>query len=221
MPREKRAARVESGAETVRDLRRAQIVRAARAIVAESGIEALTFAELEKRLSFTRGVITYHFTDKNEIEHALLESAVREIDEGALRALQATTSVEEKLRTVVRANVRGFVDRPEAGRVLLSFWARLSSDARIARTNAGLYARYRKHTRKLLDAGVRDGELAAIDVDAAATCIVGVVLGIATQWYFDPKAIDVDAAIEVACEMVLARLAHETPRKKGRFVARG
>ena len=192
--------------ETVRDLRRSQIIAAARALVAEKGIEALTIAALESRLGFTRGVITYHFTDKDEIERAVLESAVVDIDHALRAALETSASHEERLRTIVRANVRGFVDRPEAGRVLLSFWARLSSDARIRGLNADLYAKYRRGTRRLLESGARAGDFVEVDLDAAATVIVGVVLGVVLQWYFDPRAIDVDAATEIACEAIAARV---------------
>ena len=207
MPRERRAAaeRIVK-IETVRDLRRSQIIAAARALVAERGIEALTFAALEGRLGFTRGVITYHFRDKDEIERAVLESAVVDIDEALRTALGASASYEERLRTIVRANVRGFVDRPEAGRVLLSFWARLSSDARIRALNAELYVKYRRGTQKLLEGGRRAGDFVEVDLDAAAAFIVGAVLGIVLQWYFDPRAVDVDAATEVACDAVAARL---------------
>ena len=46
-----------------------------------------------------------------------------------------------------------------------------------------------------------------------AALLVGIVLGIATQHYFEPGSIDVDAAVEEAVETVLARL---TPRKPPR-----
>jgi AcrR family transcriptional regulator len=209
LPRERaRRAAVErvTKIETVRDLRRSQIIAAARALVSQKGIEALTIAGLEARLGFTRGVITYHFTDKDEIERAVLESAVADIDQALRAALDASASHEDRLRTIVRANVRGFVDRPEAGRVLLSLWARLSSDARLRTLNAELYARYRRGTRKLLESGARAGDFVDVDPDAAATFVVGAVLGIVLQWYFDPDAIDREAATEIACDAVAARL---------------
>src|SRR5205814_9753674 len=60
-------ARRTSASDSLRDLRRAQIVAAAREIVAGDGLESLTIGALEKRLGFSRGVITYHFRDKDEI----------------------------------------------------------------------------------------------------------------------------------------------------------
>lgn len=191
-------------AETVRDLRREQIVAAARRIVAEDGLDALTFGALEERLSFTRGVITYHFESKDEIVRAVFSSAVAEIDAAVRAEVEAAASLETRVRAVLRGNVRGFVDRAEAGRILLSFWGRLSSDAKVQRVNAELYARYRRRCARLLSQS--PDVPAGVDAGTMAALMVGMVLGIATQHYFDPGAIDVDAAIDEGVATVLARL---------------
>jgi AcrR family transcriptional regulator len=193
--------------ESVRDYRRGQIVAAARRIVAEQGLDALTFGALEDRLAFTRGVITYHFASKDEIVRAVFASAIEEIDAAVKSEVSASGTIEEKIRAILRANVRGFVDRAEAGRVLLSFWGRLSSDPEARRLNAELYVRYRSRSGKLLKEAVAAGTIAKVDPKTMASLLVGIVLGIATQHYFDPGSIDVDAAVDLAAEAVLARLA--------------
>src|SRR5207249_7078413 len=106
---------------SVRDLRRAQIVAAARALVARGGLEALTVSALEKRLRFTRGVITYHFRGKDEIVRAVLASAVDEIDRATAEEVQASLDFAAKLEAVLRTKVRGFLENREAAHVLLSF----------------------------------------------------------------------------------------------------
>jgi AcrR family transcriptional regulator len=193
-------------AETVRDFRRGQIVAAARRIVAEQGLEALTFGALEERLTFTRGVVTYHFASKDEIVRAVLTSAIEEIDAAVQAEVEAGATIEEKVRAVLHANVRGFVDCAEAGRILLSFWGRLSADPEARRMNAELYARYRARSAKLLRRAREAGEIAKVDPATMAALLVGLVLGIATQHIFEPGSIDVDAAIEEATQTVLARL---------------
>jgi AcrR family transcriptional regulator len=205
-------------AETVRDFRRAQIVAAARKLVAEQGLEALTFGALEERLSFTRGVITYHFASKDEIVRAVYASAIEEIDAAVLAEVAAGRTLEDKLRAVLHANVRGFVDRAEAGRIILSFWGRLTADPEVRRLNAELYAGYRTRTAKLLRKAREAGELEGIepaDPTTMGTLMVSLVIGIATQHYFEPGAIDVDAAIEEATRTILARLT-PAPKKRAR-----
>jgi AcrR family transcriptional regulator len=195
-------------AETVRDLRRGQIVEAARKLVAEQGLEALTIGALEDRLAFTRGVITYHFANKDEIVRAVLASAIDEIDAAVRQEIEAGATIEQKVRAVLHGNVRGFVDNEVAGRVLLSFWGRLSADAGVRKLNADLYARYRRQASKLLKRARAAGEVAKVDPDVMASLLVGIVLGIATQHFFEPGAIDIEAAIDEAARTVLARLNH-------------
>jgi TetR/AcrR family transcriptional regulator, fatty acid metabolism regulator protein len=191
--------------DSVRDLRRGQIVTAARRLVAEQGLDALTIGALEDRLSFTRGVITYHFANKDEIVQAVFTSAIDEIDAAVRREVEGGSTVEDKVRAVLHGNVRGFVDSEVAGRVLLSFWGRLS-DAKVRKINAELYAKYRRRAAKLLRAARAEGLIAQVDAGVMGGLLVAIVLGIATQHYFEPGSIDVDAAIQEATRTVMARL---------------
>jgi len=192
--------------DSVRDLRRGQIVAAARRLVAEQGLEALTIGALEDRVSFTRGVITYHFANKDEIVQAVFASAIDEIDAAVRRAVEGGVAIEDKVRAVLRGNVRGFVDSEVAGRVLLSFWGRLSADPVVRKLNADLYAKYRRRAAKLLRSARADGLVGPVDPTVMGALLVAIVLGIATQHYFEPGSIDVDAAVDEATRTVMARL---------------
>ncbi len=193
--------------ETLRELRRGQIVAVARKIVAEEGLEALTIGSLEARLAFSRGVITYHFQNKDDIVHAVLESAIGEINAGTSAQLGPTQSAEERVRTTLRMYVRGFLERVEATRILLSFWGRIGSDKRARKANATLYAAYRRGATHMIEAGKASGEFAAdVNVDAMAASLVGVVVGIAMQAYFEKGAVDTDAAVDEAAQAFIMRL---------------
>ncbi len=193
----------------LRDLRRSQIVAAARALVAAGGLEALTIGALEKRLDFTRGVITYHFRDKDEIVEAVLASAVEEIDAATVALVQARATFAEKVEAVLSTKVRGFLDRREAAHVLLSFWGRILHDRRARAVNARLYEAYRAQSARLLEDGRRAGEVVrGVAVRVVAALLVGAVIGIVTQVLFDPDgAVDPDACVREAARMFAARLA--------------
>jgi len=193
--------------DSLRDLRRSQIVATARAIVASEGVEALTIAALESKLAFSRGVISYHFDGKADLVRAVLESAVAEIDAAVRTKVEAATTPEDRVRAILRGNVHGFIERVEAGRVLLSFWGRITSDKAVRAQNARLYAHYRRGAARVIADGRKSGAFGDVDVDAMATLLVGTVIGIATQAYFDPGAIDVPRSLEEAERTVLARLA--------------
>jgi len=182
----------------LRSLRRHQIVAAARAIVARDGLDALTIAGLEKQLGYSRGIITYHFKNKDEIVDELLKSAIAEIDEATRAELARAPTVSARAGAVIGAVVRGFLTHVEAVRILVAFWGRIHADPRIRAANAALYARYRKQTAELLGGRASDQPM--------ATVIVAVVLGIAAQAYFDPGRLDVEAAVAEATRTVEARL---------------
>lgn len=192
---------------------------ASRALVAEQGLDALTFSALEERLSFTRGVITHHFASKDEVVRAVFASAIDDIDEGVRTEVEAGDTIEEKIRAILHGNVRGFIDNAEAGRVLLSFWGRLSADPAARKLNADLYDRYRTRCAKLLHKLQKAGEIHPLDRRESTTLgalLVGIVLGIVMQHYFDPGSIDVEAAVDEATRSVLARLVPPATRRSTR-----
>ncbi len=192
--------------ETVRDLRRGQILRAAMSLVAEKGLAGLTIAALENRLAFSRGVITYHFRNKEEIVEALLESAIEEIDSAIFREASMHGSIEEKMRAVMKTTVAGFLEHREAALILFSFWGQISSNEHLAKLNARLYEKYREHSTMLLKAGEDEGKFKKTKREAMAALMVGMVIGIVTQVYFEPGAIDPDAAVEEACRLILSQV---------------
>lgn len=192
--------------ESIRDIRRAQIIAAARRIIAEQGFEALTFSSLERALSFTRGAITWHFRDKDEILAAVLRDAIDAIDRAAHENIKAESDLLSRARAVIREMTRGWLSS-DAGRALVSFWGRMASDPEAMALNAALYRRYRAYSSDLVRIGQQRGELSArVDPDAVGVIIVGVVQGIALQALFDPDAIAVDAAIDAAGDAIVALL---------------
>ena len=200
------AGRPSAAQESLRDLRRNQIVAAARTIVAAGGLEALSFRTLEEKLGFTRGVITYHFEDKDEIVAALLASAVAEIDAATTARVESASSVQEKVRAVLQTKVRGFLEHPEAAEILIAFWARLGSGGPVQELMARLFAAYRAQSETLIKAARREAPRLAVDAPALAALLVGMVIGLVVQVRFEPDAVAVEAALDEAERMVLARL---------------
>jgi AcrR family transcriptional regulator len=79
-----------------RDQRRAQIVAAARPVFAERGFHGTTIEEIIAAAGVAQGTLYLHFTNKNEIFHAVMEDAlalitdiVRPLTESSIRASAA------------------------------------------------------------------------------------------------------------------------------------
>jgi AcrR family transcriptional regulator len=197
-----------TGKSSLHEFRRGEIVAAAREIVAGSGLEALTIGALEKRLGFTRGVITYHFDDKDEIVEAVFASALGEIEAATqTEAPEAATAID-RVRALLRAYLQSFVDHREAGTILLSFSGRLGSDPKARKATARLHEMCRERALSVLDSG----DFQFVDSLSLATVIVGLVLGIASQVYVDPGTADPEGALNEAMRCVVARLTGASPR---------
>lgn len=197
----------DDGPQNLRELRRQQILKAARALVAARGLDALTIGGLEQSLDFSRGVITYHFKNKDEIVHAVLDSAVADIDAAVDGAARAATDRAGAVEAVIRGMAGGFLDRREASQILLAFWSRVRSDARAASVNAALYDRYRKETARLIKRGQREGVFnTSVNAKAMAAHIVGIVIGVVIQSEFAEGKLPTGAVLDEAVASVLARL---------------
>ena len=193
--------------ETIRDFRRDQIIAVARSLVAEGGLSALTCANLESRLSFTRGVITHHFRNKRDIVQSVLASALAEIDDATISIVTAADDPEARIRLTLHTMVSGFLEREESTKVLMSYLGQVPHNAELTAFTAGLYERWRRWTGEILRDGVARGLLRPHDSEAMAAVIVGQVIGAVVQHILAPGAIDTDRVVEQGTGAVLSVLA--------------
>lgn len=182
-----------------REQRRQEILDAASALIHEGGIEAVTFGHLEKRLPFTRGVITYNFANRDAILDATLDAAL--------------TTLAPKRASKVDAALRDWVTMltadPVSTSVLLAFWQRAASDPR------GPILRER-----LIDAWVSSAARADGVSKEQARLVVALVLGLVLQQRIDPS-MDIEREVRLAGD--LFKTAPDNPRllKRAMGVFRG
>ena len=189
---------------TIRDVRRRQILDAARSLVAAGGLAALTFGSLERRLTFTRGVITHHFASKSEIAHALLDDVVSDIDAATTDATPRGGSTADQVFGLLKGMVEGLHENPEATRVLIAFWSLQQVDSQVALTNAALFSRQRSQCAGVFRAGQTRGEVRPdLDVEAISAVVIGLVIGVVAQAVFDRAAVNVEHAVTSAAEAII------------------
>ena len=180
-------------------LQREAAVRAASAAREDAQAQRLPYTALEQRLGYTRGVITHHFLDRDEIVGAVLASAVAEIDAATMAQLPRGGDAAAAMRAVVDTKVRGFLNHPEATAILVSFWGR--TDAWATTVHRSLFRRWRDEAATLFlgrRGGRAEDPAARREAYARGALLVGAVMGIVTQVRFDPEFIDVDATIAAA-----------------------
>ncbi len=188
-------------AQPLRDVRRAEILAAARRLIAEQGLEALTFSALEARLSFTRGVITYHFDNKADIIGAVLKDVVAEIDAATYGPMTPSDDLHTAVKAVMAGMIGGFSSNRETSAVLISYWSQGPRDGGL---HSELFARYRRHSSRLVQRAT--GKLDPVATQALASVMVAVVIGSVLQLYLSEGFAPLEAVVEEAVATVYARL---------------
>jgi AcrR family transcriptional regulator len=84
----------------VGSIRRKQIIAAVRAIIARDGLEAVTIANIATELGTSRGVVVYHYQNKEAILHEVLTSAMNDADASALHFERKTGDSENFADTI-------------------------------------------------------------------------------------------------------------------------
>jgi len=87
----------------IEEARRTQIVDCAVEVVSELGYARASLARIAERADVSKGVISYHFASKDALFDLLVEQVYGRITEFVLPQLDATTTVEDRLRARFRS----------------------------------------------------------------------------------------------------------------------
>ena len=188
-------------------VRRREIVDATIRVMARQGWNDTSIDEITREARVSRGLVSYHFKDKNELLSDVLARCREMFIESVRAAMAAGEPPEEQMRCATRASLLMARTNPLPYEVFLHFSTNSRADARLARETRALHAAYRESCantiRECQDRGVYRRD---IDPDAAAAKHMGTIVGIALQWLIDPGSFDLDEAGELALEMLIGSL---------------
>jgi TetR/AcrR family transcriptional regulator len=160
------------------EARQAEIAAAALKLARELSPPLITTAEIAAAIGVSQGAVFKHFASKEAIWLAAM-NWVRLALSAELEA--AAASPIDALRAVFKAHVGFVLAHPGVPR-LIFHELQLSTDSPVKQEVRTLLQTYRRLLLRLLDAGVRRGDIApALDLEAAATLFVGVVQGLVMQ----------------------------------------
>lgn len=187
---------------------RGRLLAAARAAIAEHGIEGASVDAIAERAGRTSGSLYGQFGSKDGLIVALLDESKDVVARSMLADIEAATTLDERLAALWR----NFSRPPAAARDWLHFehevwvWAtRPGND----RARARLGERYRVDFATLaaaLDAWATEGliDLPA-PADGVAAVVVSMLIGLEMACRLDPDAVDDDAVVAALRALVGAR----------------
>lgn len=161
--------------------RQSDIVSAALRLARDVSPALITTAEIAQLVGVSQGALFKHFPSKDAIWQAAMVWTRTELLLRLNQAAESGATPLAALGEIFKAHVSFVADHPGVPR-LIFHELQNASDSPIKQEVRALLQTYRQMLRRLLEAGVKCGELdAELDHEAAATVFVGLVQGLVMQ----------------------------------------
>jgi len=184
--------------------RRSQLLDAAFDCMAQKGYGNFSLKEVAEKAALSKGIIHYYFKDKGELLILLLDRLTQSMDELVNQKAIQAKSPPGRIKAIFEASFEVVSKKRMAFfQVLMDFCGQATKNEEIRGITAGLYARYRRLTKKILEDGIEEGIFKPVDTDAVSTALVGTVIGVLFQYMLDEEAFDLDRVQRICEELIL------------------
>jgi AcrR family transcriptional regulator len=137
--------------EVVQEYRVQSIQEATMRVIARKGMAAATMQEIAGEAGVAKGTIYLYFRDRDELVEKTFERAMGQLMEQVNEALDRETGIEEKIRSVMSAQLAFFSANREFFRLYLSLRMPEGSAQQQRRQKRTCQPQYRSHVQKLAD----------------------------------------------------------------------
>lgn len=155
----------------VQDARRSQLIDCAIAVIADVGVDRASIVRIAERAKVSRGVISYHFDDRDELFDgvvlAVYDLASREVGPGVTTA----TTPAGALAAFIDGSIAFYAKYPRHMLALSAIFASGRAFPQRARENRGEHAAEMLEVESILSAGKRDGSFRDFDTSIMATTL--------------------------------------------------
>ena len=158
--------------------RRGEILHAALRAFREHGFHGTTLDDIAEHLGVRKTALYHYFPDKQSILHECHRESLAEL-ERILGEARRLDTAPEKLAHIIREHVRVMTETLQGSP--LAFEVRAFSPAR-QKAMIRHRDRYEHEVRKIVEQGIRAGELRKVDAKIATFAILGAINWIA-RWY--------------------------------------
>jgi AcrR family transcriptional regulator len=149
---------------------RADLIAAARALIAEHGVDALRIADITDRANVGFGSFYTYFQTKDEIVEAILADTITGLAESVITMAGQLIDPAEQMSVAIRRIIRIAYDDPELASVLVS----------LNRAEARFETMILPQARRVLENGVATHRFTIDDLPTVLTMAIAASLGVIT-----------------------------------------
>lgn len=161
--------------------RRAQIISCAVDAIAELGYAQASFAQIAKRAGISKGVISYHFANKEELMSEVVHTGLTAFAQFVGERLAVETTASETLRLFIEANLAFIGEQRQLMLAVMEILANAKLDqsrSLVAEANSDTDI---ENLSQLLREGQEKGEFRSFDTRTMAVAIMSIRNGVLNQ----------------------------------------
>lgn len=163
--------------------RRRQVVAVASRLIAEAGLEAVTFRDVAEAADCSTAIVSHYFHNKRELLFLTYRSS---IERGTERCEVALAQADGDLKAYLAELMPLNADRLIEWKIWLAFWARAVADPEIAEVQRNCILRTRGNIVRVMKNLTGRGDLLPeLDLAGEARRLLTLLIGMAVQVLFD------------------------------------
>ena len=140
-------------------------------VIAEAGLAGASVARIAARAKVSRGVVTYHFQDKDDLVDAVVEEVYRVAQRELGPRVAAAPTPRDALLEFVAGSVEFYAAYPHHMAALVEIYAAARRSATRSRAARPRHTRELADVQELLRRGQSDGQFRRFDVPVTANVI--------------------------------------------------
>ena len=194
--------------DAVADVRRDQMLAAASTLIAERGFSDTRIADVAKRVGASPALVIYYFGTKDSLLTEALRWSERSFYAATEEMLKSTEKLRDRLEVLVEWTLVADKQQDITGDWGLWFdlWAQAFRHPEVKKDRAELDAQWRDLIARVVLAGIADGEIEELDVEAFTVMWSALLDGLVVQVALEDPLVDVPYAQRVARDVAIKEL---------------
>ena len=181
---------VKEQGEAVADVRREEMLAAAAQLIAERGFSETRIADVATRVGASPALVIYYFGTKDSLLTEALRWSERAFYASVEAMLQETPALRDRIESLVTWCLPDAREVPSDWGLWFDLWAQAFRHPEVKKDRAALDQQWRDLVTRVVQAGVDDGEIGPVDVEAFTIMWTALLDGLVVQVALDDPVVD-------------------------------
>ncbi len=197
---------VKEQGEAVADVRREEMLAAAAQLIAERGFSETRIADVATRVGASPALVIYYFGTKDSLLTEALRWSERAFYASVEAMLQETPALRDRIENLVNWCLPEAREVPSDWGLWFDLWAQAFRHPEVKKDRAALDQQWRDLVTRVVQAGVDDGEIGPVDVEAFTIVWTALLDGLVVQVALEDPVVDGARARSLALDIATREL---------------